>query len=148
MSRLQGILAAGGLTGIVMASSLALGAGKLLAPPTETPVPVVESGGGMGGSREQEYQKQIEAANGTILQLEAQINAMAAGGGDSGGASAGGGGGGSAPAFENENESEDAAHEAEQAQEAEEHAAEQAQEDAQHEAEQQQESESGEGGGG
>ncbi len=83
MTRLQGILAAGSLTGIVLVSSLALGAGKLLAPPTPTPTPVIESSGGMSPSREKQYTDQINAANATILQLEAQINTMSAGTGGS-----------------------------------------------------------------
>ncbi len=79
MSRLQGILAAGSLTGVVLASSLALGAGKFLQPEQPTPTPIIQvtgGGDGMASSREQQYKTQIEAANATILQLEAQLGAV------------------------------------------------------------------------
>lgn len=114
MSRLQGILAAGGLTGMVIASSAALGASGMLKQqsansttpeptteqttqpePTATPKVVVVHRPATLSARGQQYQTQIEAANQTIIQLQQQLAAQqgaAAGGGGGGGGNGGGGG--------------------------------------------------------
>jgi hypothetical protein len=91
MIRLKGILAAAALTGVVAVTSLALGAGDMIkefvaGPPTTVAVPTavpavvpaaeVQLSSEQLATREAEYKVQIEAANATIVQLQAEMQAL------------------------------------------------------------------------
>lgn len=87
MTRLQGILAAGGLTGIVLATAVALGLKDFNQASTPAAAPVVIPAIQQQASPtvdpailaaiETQYQAQIEQANQTIQQLQAERDQLA-----------------------------------------------------------------------
>jgi len=90
MTRLQGVLAAGALTGTVLATAVALGIKDLNQASTPTPVPAIIPATQPQASpmvepanlvdiqaREALYRAQIEQANQTIQQLQAERDQLA-----------------------------------------------------------------------
>ena len=83
MTRLQGILAAGALTGIVGATAVAIGVKGLAQASTPTPAPIVapmvepQASSTVDPAVLAEYQAQIEQANQTIQQLQAERDRLA-----------------------------------------------------------------------